>query len=100
MGVHAALNWFVVVRHDGQDGVGTRSFGVLGQFDGVGGRIRAGSRDHRYPTACNADSDADECVMLCETRIEPVGPRMWILPLRNKVANLIGRCGARAPGSL
>jgi hypothetical protein len=68
MRIEARLGRFVVVRHDGQDCVGAACFGVPAQFDGVGGRIRAGSRDHRYPTAGDADRDADEDAMFCRTQ--------------------------------
>jgi hypothetical protein len=64
MRAQACLGRLIVVRHDGQNGIGATCLGVLAQLDGGSGRIRAGSRDHRYPAACDVDCEADECTVL------------------------------------
>ena len=62
--VQAFLRRLVVVRHHRQPGLGARCLRAFGQLDRFGGRVRAGSRNHRHPPGGLFDRGADQQAML------------------------------------
>ena len=63
MAVQAFLRRLVVIRHDGQDGIGTNLFGVFRQFDGFRGRIGTRAGNDRDTLGGLFDHDLDQLVV-------------------------------------